>query len=154
MHAEAVSTTGLAGGAAIDGVPPGTVFVGPAVDGVVSSRRHHVDGDPLTVCNAAACQALQDCGPTSEPVHSHPNEEQMDAREQLETWWRSLDPDRQQSLIEADDAEPPGWAVASAIATHVDLKLDPGVEDTSDLHAHLVTELAEFLEEKRRAAES
>ena len=61
LHASvAVSTTGVAGGEPIDGVPVGTVFIGTAVDGVVSSRRHWFPGEPDEVCSAAARQALCD----------------------------------------------------------------------------------------------
>lgn len=61
LHASvAVSTTGVAGGEPIDGVPVGTVFIGTAVDGVVSSLRHWFPGEPDEVCTAAARQALRD----------------------------------------------------------------------------------------------
>jgi len=56
----AVSTTGLAGGEPQDGVEVGTVFIGTCVDGIVKSRRHHFDGEPEDVCDAAAHQALVD----------------------------------------------------------------------------------------------
>jgi nicotinamide-nucleotide amidase len=56
----AVSTTGLAGGEPEDGVPVGTVFIATSVDGHTTSRTHHFDGDPETVCAAATRQALLD----------------------------------------------------------------------------------------------
>ena len=61
LHADAaVATTGLAGHAAEDGVPGGTVFIATCVDGQVRSTRHHFDDDPERVCAAAAEQALAD----------------------------------------------------------------------------------------------
>lgn len=56
----AVATSGVAGGDAVDGVPPGTVFVGTVVDGVTRSATHHVDGSPEQVCDAATRRALHD----------------------------------------------------------------------------------------------
>ena len=75
----------------------------------------------------------------------------MDAEEQLEIWWQSLEPEARQSLIDAPDDEPPGWAVASAVANDVRLKQDPEVDDTVDLQARIATMLAAFLETKRGA---
>jgi PncC family amidohydrolase len=56
----AVATTGVAGGEPVDGVPPGTVFVGTLVEGATGSRRHWFAGEPDEVCAAAARQALRD----------------------------------------------------------------------------------------------
>lgn len=56
----AVATSGVAGGEPVDGVPPGTVFVGTVVDGVTRSTTHHVDGSPEQVCDAATRRALHD----------------------------------------------------------------------------------------------
>jgi PncC family amidohydrolase len=56
----AVATTGVAGGDPVDGVPPGTVFVGVTVDGTTASARHWFPGEPEDVCAAAAAQALRD----------------------------------------------------------------------------------------------
>ncbi len=55
-----VATSGVAGGDPVDGVPPGTVFVGTVVDGVARSATHHVDGSPEQVCDAATRRALHD----------------------------------------------------------------------------------------------
>jgi hypothetical protein len=74
----------------------------------------------------------------------------VDEQEQLEIWWQSLEPDARRSLIETDDHEPPGWAVASAVASHVELKQDPRVDDAVDTQARIATLLAEFLEAKRQ----
>jgi nicotinamide-nucleotide amidase len=54
----AVSTTGLAGGAPVDDVEVGTVFIGTSVDGAVRSTRHHFRGSPEQVCDAATRRAL------------------------------------------------------------------------------------------------
>lgn len=56
----AVSTSGLAGGHAADGVEPGTVFVGTCVDGVSAARVHRFDGDAQSVCDQARRRALLD----------------------------------------------------------------------------------------------
>jgi PncC family amidohydrolase len=56
----AVATTGVAGGDPVDGVPPGTVFIGTVVDDVAASARHWFPGEPEEVCAAAAEQALRD----------------------------------------------------------------------------------------------
>jgi nicotinamide-nucleotide amidase len=55
-----VSTTGVAGDAPEDGVPPGTVFIGTSVDGATTSRVHHFHGSPDEVCDAARDAALHD----------------------------------------------------------------------------------------------
>ena len=65
-----VSTTGVAGDEAADGVPPGTVFIATSVDGEVGSSVHRFDGSPEEVCDQARRQALvelieaMDCIPT------------------------------------------------------------------------------------------
>ena len=56
----AVATTGVAGDEPQDGVPPGTVFVATAVDGVVGVNRYRFGGDPVQVCETARRQALLD----------------------------------------------------------------------------------------------
>ena len=55
-----VSTTGVAGDRDEDGSPPGTVYIGTSVDGVVNSRIHHFGGSPEEVCDQARRQALVD----------------------------------------------------------------------------------------------
>jgi len=54
----AVSTTGAAGPASLDGAPPGTVVIGWYVDGDHGAEIHHIEGDRHTVCQVAARQAL------------------------------------------------------------------------------------------------
>ena len=56
----AVSTTGAAGPDPLDGVEPGTVFVGVFVDGRSSARMHRFDGEPAEVCAHACASALRD----------------------------------------------------------------------------------------------
>jgi len=56
----AVATTGVAGDEPEDGVPPGTVFIATAVDGVVQVHRYRYEADPPTVCDHARHQALVD----------------------------------------------------------------------------------------------
>lgn len=56
----AVATTGVVGGDPQDGVPPGTVFVATAVDGVASGIRYRFDGEPEDICEQASEQALRD----------------------------------------------------------------------------------------------
>jgi nicotinamide-nucleotide amidase len=56
----AVATTGVAGDQPEDGVPPGTVFIATAVDGVVRVHRYRYEADPPTVCDLARHQALVD----------------------------------------------------------------------------------------------
>jgi nicotinamide-nucleotide amidase len=55
-----LATSGLVGGEPQDGVAPGTVFIATCVDGTVTSRTHHFDGEPHVVLNAAVRQALCD----------------------------------------------------------------------------------------------
>jgi nicotinamide-nucleotide amidase len=55
-----VSTTGVAGDEMEDGTPPGTVYIGTAVDGIVTSQVHRFDGLPQDVCDQARRQALLD----------------------------------------------------------------------------------------------
>ncbi|HWM21850.1 MAG TPA: CinA family protein [Ilumatobacteraceae bacterium] len=56
----AVATTGVAGDEPADGVPPGTVFIATAVDGVVRVQRYRYEADPPTVCDLARYQGLVD----------------------------------------------------------------------------------------------
>ena len=74
----------------------------------------------------------------------------MDAEEQLEIWWQSLEPEARESLLASSDPEPPGWAIASAVANHVQLKQDADDDEPVDLQAQIATMLAEFLDAKRR----
>jgi nicotinamide-nucleotide amidase len=53
-----VATTGVAGGDAEDGNPPGTVYIASCVDGAVATSEHHFEGTPEDVCNQARRQAL------------------------------------------------------------------------------------------------
>jgi nicotinamide-nucleotide amidase len=55
-----VSTSGLVGGERQDGVAPGTVFIATFVDGAVTSRAHHFEGEPQEVVDAVVRQALCD----------------------------------------------------------------------------------------------
>lgn len=55
-----VATTGVAGDEPEDGVQPGTVFIGVAVDGDVSAGRYVFAGEPAEVCDRAKRQALCD----------------------------------------------------------------------------------------------
>jgi nicotinamide mononucleotide (NMN) deamidase PncC len=55
-----VSTTGVAGDAEEDGTPPGTVYIGTYVDGVVASKVHRFEGSPQQVCDQARRQPLVD----------------------------------------------------------------------------------------------
>jgi nicotinamide-nucleotide amidase len=56
----AVSTTGVAGDQEQDGTPPGTVFIGIAIDGAVTSSVHQFGGTPQEICDHARRQALLD----------------------------------------------------------------------------------------------
>ena len=56
----AVSTTGVAGDSAQDGVLPGTVFIATCVGGKLHAREHHFGGEPEEVCDGARRQALID----------------------------------------------------------------------------------------------
>jgi nicotinamide-nucleotide amidase len=56
----AVSTTGVAGDQEQDGTPPGTVYIGIAIDGTVTSSVHQFDGTPQEICDHARRQALLD----------------------------------------------------------------------------------------------
>jgi PncC family amidohydrolase len=60
--AVAVATTGVAGDQPVDGVPPGTVFVGLSVDGVTRAFTYQFDGEPVEVAERASEQALLDLG--------------------------------------------------------------------------------------------
>jgi len=70
----AISTTGVAGDEMEDGTPPGTVYIGTAVDGTIASKVHQFDGSPQDVCDQARHQALLDLvdalsNRTSRPAH-------------------------------------------------------------------------------------
>jgi nicotinamide-nucleotide amidase len=56
----AVSTTGVAGDQEEDGTPPGTVYIGIAIDGAVTSSVHRFDGTPQEICDHARRRALLD----------------------------------------------------------------------------------------------
>ena len=56
----AVSTTGVIGSEPVDGVEPGTVFIGTCVDGRVTVRRHQWDIDHGDARDQATFQALVD----------------------------------------------------------------------------------------------
>jgi nicotinamide-nucleotide amidase len=55
-----VATSGVVGDEPQDGVTPGTVFIATFVDGSVTSRTHHFDGESREVLDAAVRQALCD----------------------------------------------------------------------------------------------
>lgn len=55
-----VATTGVAGDEPEDGVLPGTVFIGVAVNGNASANRYVFSGEPTEVCDLARRQALSD----------------------------------------------------------------------------------------------
>jgi nicotinamide-nucleotide amidase len=56
----AVSTTGVAGDEAEEGTPPGTVYIGVKVCGVVKSKEHRFHGSPEEICDQARRRALLD----------------------------------------------------------------------------------------------
>lgn len=56
----ALATSGVAGPDDVDGVEPGTVFVGWWMQGTAGSSVHLLDGEPADVCASAACAALTD----------------------------------------------------------------------------------------------
>ena len=56
----AVSVTGVAGPEPMDGIAPGTVIVGVAIDGRAAAFTHVLSGDPSDVCEGAARVALED----------------------------------------------------------------------------------------------
>jgi nicotinamide-nucleotide amidase len=56
----AVATSGVAGERPVDGVPPGTVFIGLSVDGEVRAFTYQFDGEPVEVAEHASEQALVD----------------------------------------------------------------------------------------------
>ncbi|HWH29405.1 MAG TPA: CinA family protein [Mycobacteriales bacterium] len=55
----AVATTGVGGPDPEEGEPAGTVWVGVYVDGMVTTYRLDVPGDPEDVCTGAAEQAVR-----------------------------------------------------------------------------------------------
>lgn len=56
----AVATTGVAGDEAVDGTPPGTVYVATAIGDLVTAREYRFAGSPEQVCDLAKRQALRD----------------------------------------------------------------------------------------------
>jgi nicotinamide mononucleotide (NMN) deamidase PncC len=50
----------VAGERPVDGVPPGTVFIGLSVDGEVRAFTYQFDGEPVAVAEHASEQALVD----------------------------------------------------------------------------------------------
>jgi PncC family amidohydrolase len=56
----AVSTTGVAGGDAQEGTPPGTVYIATSVNQKVTTKAHRFTGSPEQVCAKARRQALVD----------------------------------------------------------------------------------------------
>ena len=72
----AVASTGLVGDQPEDGVSPGTVFIATTVDGTLTTRTHHLDGDPPAIVAAATRQALVDLlldlAPPPTPVVGEP----------------------------------------------------------------------------------
>jgi nicotinamide-nucleotide amidase len=56
----AVAATGGAGPAPQDGASPGTVVIGALVEGGVTARTPHLEGDPEEVCERACNAASQD----------------------------------------------------------------------------------------------
>jgi nicotinamide-nucleotide amidase len=56
----AVATTGVVGSDSIDGVEPGTVFVGTCVHGETRSSEHRFEGSPEAMCDQARRRALLD----------------------------------------------------------------------------------------------
>jgi PncC family amidohydrolase len=55
-----IATSGVVGGDPVDGVAPGTVFVGTSICGATAARRHQVEGSPEEMCDAARRRALLD----------------------------------------------------------------------------------------------
>jgi nicotinamide-nucleotide amidase len=56
----AVSTTGVVGPEPLEGVAPGTVFIGTCVDGETSTNEYRFDGTPEQICDTARHRALAD----------------------------------------------------------------------------------------------
>lgn len=56
----AVATSGVAGGDPVDGVEPGTVFVGIALEGETTATTHRFDGSADEVVDQARRRALDD----------------------------------------------------------------------------------------------
>ena len=54
----AVSVTGVAGPEPLDGVEPGVVIVGVAIDGEATAFTHRLSGDPAAICSQGAEAAL------------------------------------------------------------------------------------------------
>ena len=75
----------------------------------------------------------------------------VDEREQLEAWWETLDEERRRALVDDADSDPPGWAVASLVATVADREGATKAPGSPDAKGHLVQALVEFLQEKRAA---
>jgi PncC family amidohydrolase len=55
-----VSTTGLAGDEPLDGVAPGTVFIGMSIEGAVTTTCYRLTGEPTEICDQATLHALDD----------------------------------------------------------------------------------------------
>jgi nicotinamide-nucleotide amidase len=59
FHADVtLSTTGVAGGEPVDGVPGGTAMFAAYVDGLIEVRRTRFEGSPEAICDQAATAAL------------------------------------------------------------------------------------------------
>jgi nicotinamide-nucleotide amidase len=56
----AVATTGVAGDESEGGLPPGTVYIATAIDGIVVSDQYRFDGTPEEICAQARHHALLD----------------------------------------------------------------------------------------------
>ena len=54
----AASVTGVAGPEPLDGVEPGVVIVGVAIDGAATASTHRFTGDPAAICSRGVEAAL------------------------------------------------------------------------------------------------
>jgi PncC family amidohydrolase len=63
-----VSTTGVAGGDAEEGTPPGTVYIATSVNQKVTTAEHRFTGSPERVCEKARRQALVDLLSVMDPA--------------------------------------------------------------------------------------
>lgn len=69
LHADVtVATTGVAGGDAQEGTPPGTVYIATSVNQRVTTAEHRFTGSPEQVCDRARHQALIDLIAALEPA--------------------------------------------------------------------------------------
>ena len=66
-----VSTTGVAGGDAEEGTPPGTVYIATSVNQKVTTTEHRFTGSPERVCEQARRQALVDLLRVMDPASDH-----------------------------------------------------------------------------------